>query len=272
MNAYLLSHNGLGDNITMIGAINFLLKYYANIYFLCKDTNVKNIKAFFPNKPVHILAFPAAREFTQPTEIIEHAATNPTNDIFVCGFAHKHIAKYRRVQNPKFLEYKPNDKNYSIKPQWQHIPSFYRDIGMDLSIYYEYFDIPSPFPYTNTPISKEYNIIFAHTKGSDKEIQILDVIAKYTDNENTIIICANKNVYPTNHPKYELANQYVNIPIAHYIDIIKRATEIHIVTSCFSCIVYPLQQTNRLSAKTVKIYDRTPEPKKSYKMRMQFGR
>ena len=35
--AYFLSHNGLGDNITNIGAINFLLNYYETIYFLCKD-------------------------------------------------------------------------------------------------------------------------------------------------------------------------------------------------------------------------------------------
>ncbi|MFY7729237.1 MAG: hypothetical protein ACOVRN_06955, partial [Flavobacterium sp.] len=105
-----------------------------------------------------------------------------------------------------------------------------------------------------------------------------DVIAKYINNENTIIICANENVYPTNHSKYDIANQYVNIPIAHYIDIIKRASEIHVIDSCFSCIVNPLQQTNRLSATTVTIYDRSqiksqpqPQPKKSYKMKMQFG-
>ena len=251
MNAYLLSHNGLGDNITMIGAINFLLKYYANIYFLCKDTNTKNIKAFFPNKPVHIVAYPEIREFTQPTEIIEHAATNPTNDIFVCGFAHKHIAKYRRVQNPKFLEYKPDDKNYSIKPQWQHIPSFYRDIGMDLSVYYEYFDIPSPS--TNQSIQTYPNIIFVHTKFSKGEITI-DL--QIDQDKDTIIICANKNIYPENHPKYELANKYVDAPITSYTDIIKNATEIHVVDSCFSSIVYPLQQMNRLKAKNIVIYNR----------------
>ena len=35
--AFFLSHNGIGDNITNIGAINFLLQYYNSIYFLCKD-------------------------------------------------------------------------------------------------------------------------------------------------------------------------------------------------------------------------------------------
>jgi hypothetical protein len=143
MNAYLLSHNGLENNITMVGAINFLLQYYDNVYFFCKDTDKENIATFFPNKPVHILAFPTAREFVEPHYAIKKAATNPANDIFVCGFAHKHIAQHRRIQNPKFLEYTPDDKNYTIKPEWQHIQQFYRDARMDLSVYYEYFDIPS---------------------------------------------------------------------------------------------------------------------------------
>jgi hypothetical protein len=245
MNAYLLSHNGLENNITMVGAINFLLQYYDNVYFFCKDTDKENIAAFFPNKPVHILAFPTAREFVEPHYAIKKAATNPANDIFVCGFAHKHIAQHRRIQNQKFLEYTPDDKNYTIKPEWQHIQQFYRDARMDLSVYYEYFDIPSTdqsIQETNT------NIIFVHTKSTID----LDLV----NNNDTIIICANKNMYSETHPKYELANKYVNQPIGYYADVIKNANEIHIADSYFSSIVYPLQQTNRLKASKVVIYDR----------------
>jgi hypothetical protein len=250
MNAYLLSHNGLGDNITMIGAINCLLKYYENIYFLCKDTNKENIAAFFPDKPVIVIPFAESDEFTQPAQIIEQATTNPTNDIFVCGFAHKHIARYRRINNPKFLEYKPNEKNYQIKPKWQHIQDFYHNIHMDLSIYYEYFDIPS----TDTEFKKTHTkIIFIHTKSSKGEITInLDIDQLL----NTIMICANKNMYPETHPNYKLADKYVDAPITSYTDVIKNANEIHIVDSCFSCIVYPLEQTNRLKATKIVIYDR----------------
>ena len=56
-NAYFLSHNGLGDNITSIGAVNFLLNYYENIFFLCKDIHEDNVKLLFNNKPVIIVAF-----------------------------------------------------------------------------------------------------------------------------------------------------------------------------------------------------------------------
>jgi hypothetical protein len=237
----------------MVGAIKFLLQYYGNVYFLCKDINKENVAAFFPNKPVHLLAFPAAREFIETHHIIKKAATNPMNDIFICGFAHKYIAQHRRINNPKLLEYNPDDKEYTINPKWPHIREFYKDARMDLSIYYEHFDIPSTDTNFQSIQETHTNIIFVHTKSSTGEINIdLDVV----NSDNTIIVCANKNVYAENHPKYELASKYVDIPITSYIDVIKNANEIHIVDSCFSCIVYPLQQTNRLKATKIVIYDR----------------
>lgn len=52
---YILSHNGLGDNITMIGAINFLLLHYNNIYFLCKDKYESNVKLLINSKNIIII-------------------------------------------------------------------------------------------------------------------------------------------------------------------------------------------------------------------------
>jgi hypothetical protein len=276
--AYLLTYNGLGDYITMIGALKLLSNYYQHIYMLCRIGSIENMKLLLPDYPITYIPIQptgyAVHEYqhfkSEANECIRIILSVPEgNDILICGpdQIQKNSVLKSKITNRRLLEYKSNDKNYSIKPQWQHIRDFYHNIGLDLSIYYEYFDIPSQSP---PPITEEYNIIFAHTKGSDKEIQIPDVIAKYINDENTIIICANKNVYPNDHPKYELANQYINIPIAHYIDIIKRATEIHVIDSCFSCIVYPLQQTNRLSAAKVTIYDRKSQSQPKPKPRMQM--
>jgi hypothetical protein len=278
--AYLLTYNGLGDYITMIGALNFLSNHYKHIYMLCRKSSIENMKLFLPDKPItYIPIQPTVYDMTsnehlfleakQCIKIISEAPIN--SDILICGSEQlKSGVLKSRITNQKLLQYIPNDKQYTVK--WTHIRDFYHNIGLDLSIYYEYFEIQQS---TNKPnITEEYNIIFAHTKASDREIQIPDVIAKYINNENTIIICANENVYPINHPKYELANKYINIPIAHYIDIIKQATEIHVIDSCFSCIVYPLQQTNRLSAKTVIIYNREPikpQPKPKPRMQMHFA-
>jgi len=273
MNAYILSHNGLGDNITMIGAVNFLTQYYEHVYLLCKDNNAKNVATFFQNKSIHIIPFDGKNEYYSVTRILQEASENTSNDIFIAGFIN--ILKLQRVTNQKFLQYKPDDKHYIVK--WAHIRDFYHDIGLDLSVYYEYFDILSP-SITSIPHDpiEEYDIIFMHTKTSNNEIQLPSVITKYINDDKAIIICANKNVYPSDHPKYELANKYINIPIAYYIEIIKNATEIHVADSCFSCIIIPLQETNRLPATIVKIYDRNqPQEKPKLKpiptMRMHFA-
>ena len=55
--AFFLSHNGIGDNITNIGAINFLLQYYNSIYFLCKDIYEENVKLLFNNKKLITIPF-----------------------------------------------------------------------------------------------------------------------------------------------------------------------------------------------------------------------
>ena len=50
--AYLLTYNGLGDYITMIGALNFLSNYYQHIYMLCRKASIENMKLFLPDKPI----------------------------------------------------------------------------------------------------------------------------------------------------------------------------------------------------------------------------
>ena len=282
--AYLLTYNGLGDYITMIGAIKFLLKYYKRIYMICRTSSAENVKLFFNDDQLTIIPIPPcpsehklnsnAHFIIEAKHCIKIINEVPDgNDIFICGTEQLSAIK-PKITNTKLLQYEPNDREYTIKTGWNHIREFYSNIGLDLSIYYEYFDI------TSTVESQQYyediknhKIIFAHTKASDHEIQIPNVISKYINDENTIIICANKSVYPTNHPKYELANRCINIPIAYYIDIIKNANEIHVVDSCFSCIVNPLQHTNRLRATNVMIYNRAQsiqKPTKSPRMKMQF--
>ena len=67
-----------------------------------------------------------------------------------------------------------------------------------------------------------------------------DIIKLYKQKNDYIIICADFNAYNTTDINYNLAAKYVNIPVVYYIDIIKNAERIHIVDSCFSCIVIPL--------------------------------
>ena len=99
------------------------------------------------------------------------------------------------------------------------------------------------------------NIIFIHTQGSNRSINIDNIIKKYINDSDTILICANKNLYPENNINYKLADIFVNIKIINYIDIIKNSNEIHVINSCFSCIVYPLNIMKKLKTTSVIIYD-----------------
>jgi hypothetical protein len=256
--AVFLSHNGLGDNITNIGAVNFLSKYYNTIYFLCKDIYIENVNLLFQNKimtkNIIIVPISSQNEAVNCKNKILDFMKNNLIDIFVTGDFHTSHLK-SRITHPKLLSYVKNDNGYTIK--WEHISKFYNDIGLDLSIYYNYFNIDSckeSKDYFET--IKKYNIIFLHTKSSQKELSLTNIIDKYSNEPDSIIICANKNVYESTHNKYELTNKYVNILVPYYIDIICNAIEIHVVDSCFACIVHPLYVTKKLKAKKVNIYDR----------------
>ena len=83
-----------------------------------------------------------------------------------------------------------------------------------------------------------------------------EYINKFIDNEDNIIISPDYNVYKKEYTKYELAQQYVNILVPHYIDIIKNAKYIYIIDSCFSCIVIPLSYRNELNVIEYEIFNR----------------
>ncbi len=234
--AFFLSHNGLGDNITNIGAVNFLLQYYNSIYFLCKDIYEENVNLLFYNKNVITIPFNSKNELNECKKIINRINKNNC-DIFISGSCHTSYFK-SHITDSSLLNYKKNQK-YNIS--YSHIFDFYNDIGLDSSIYVDYFNIESnkkSLEYYD--VIKKYKIVFLHTKSSQNEINLDNIINKYINNDNYLIICANKNVYQNDNNKYIIANNYVNIKIAHYIEIIKNSNVIHVVNSCFSCIIYPL--------------------------------
>jgi hypothetical protein len=150
------------------------------------------------------------------------------------------------ITHPELLKYQRNNSKYRIN--YNHIIKFYNDIGLDTSIYVDYFNIES------SKISKtyydginNYKIIFLHTLGSNRKINVTDDINRFKNRDEYIIICANENVYNTDNSKYTVAEKYVNLKIAYYIDIIKNAEIIHVIDSCFSCIVYPLLLSKKIN-------------------------
>ena len=256
--AYILSHNGLGDNITMIGAVKFLLLHYDTIYLLCKEKNVSNIKLLINNENVVIVPVANRNEKHTCNSMIKYVYNNEYTDIFICGPRNKDYLT-SKINNPAILNYSKNNKYDLLEGQvdLNHVKIFYQDMNLDLSIYYDYFDIHS----TEKSIAlyekiKDINIIFCHTQSSTKTISLPENIKTYINDNKYIIICANENIYNKNHAHFEIANKFINIPVQEYIDVIKNACEIFLIDSCFSCIVHPLSVSNKLDTKKIEYYTR----------------
>jgi hypothetical protein len=256
LSVFFLGHNGLGDNITNIGAINYLLTIYENVYFICKDIYIQNLKEIHTDPRIFLVPFKFDNETEARFKLLIPRYKQNNMDVLISGDYHKDNFK-SKIQN-NILKYREKNNEHSIDTKYGHIKNFYDNINLDLSIFYEYFNINSSAKsielYENI---KHYNIIFMHsTAGNNNKIDLTKYINKFIDNEDDIIISADYNVYKKEDEKFELAQKYVNVLVPYYIDIIKNAKYIYIIDSCFSCIVIPLSYRNELKTIEYKIFDR----------------
>jgi len=252
--AYVLSHNGLGDNISMFGALNYLTNYYENVFFICKQNNYNNINYVFKNnKSITIVPIDGNNEYNDCKKIWDDNLEN--SDMFISG--HFHNGLQRKITHPLLINYTYNNKNYSIPKFYDFIKMFYSNINMDLSIYCEYFNIEidsNMIKYYDL-ISK-YKIVFLHIDSSTNTIDIPSIITDYLNNNEFIVICINKNLYDISNELYEIAEKYIHLPFFYYYQIILKSFSIHVTDSSFSCLILPLSLNNKLSTKDINIYCR----------------
>ena len=264
MNAYFVSHNGLGDNLYMIGALHFLLKFYEKIYFLCKQKYYSNVVLFFSDHPnIICVPFDENNEFNEIEKIINK--NYETNDIFICGMHKSYLTS--KITNTDFLNYQILDKKYTIDyddlntTNYSFIENFYNDINLNLTYFYEYFYLPSTkesFELYDT--IKNYYIIFIQLKSSDNSsLNISNLLNKYLYDSNVLLICNDKNLYDIDNKtqdienKYNVCQKFVYNKIVNYNHVIKNSNEIYIIDSCFIGIILQYVKTNQLKANTVRI-------------------
>ncbi len=257
--AYYLSNGGLGDNIISIGAIRFLLQYYNIVYFLCKTKYSKHIKSLLSAEPrIVLVTYNEQYEIPECIKIIRRIYS--TNDVFISGSYKRYLQS--KITNESIVNYIQNKNKYDLNHDtitdnnFSFIREFYEDIGLDLCVFYEYFLIES------TDMSRElYNsikhykrIIFTQPTASTGEtLDLTQLKERYIDDDDTIILCNNYNVYDKSSVKYELSQLYVMNDMSYYIDTILNCNEIYIIDSCFIAIILPLLKTDRLKATTVRI-------------------
>jgi hypothetical protein len=251
---YFLSHQGLGDNITTISAVNFLLQYYENVYLLCRSHFVENLKLIYINPNVILMPYiyTPNDSINQCNEILKSKYQDPDSDVLASGLYVRYFKN--KITNKDFLTYKPNSYNYNS--EYAHVRSFYTDINLDLKIYYEWYHFPSSDiskQYYET--IKQYKLVFFHTLSSEKKINLSHLANNYLSDEY-LIICPNENMYDKTHPHYELSQSYLNLLVPYYYDIIVNSVTVEVINSVFSCIVYPLRRMNKLKANIINIHGR----------------
>ena len=252
---FFLGHNGLGDNITNIGAINYLLSIYDYVYFICQDTYIENLKIIYTHPRIILVTFKSNNESIARFKLLIPRYKQKNMDVLISGGCHKE--NFRSKIRNNTLKYREKSYDHYIDDKYIHIKYFYEDINLDLSIYYNYFNINSSVKSSELYEQiKEYNIIFTHSTASNIKINISEYIDKFIDDEKYIIISADCNVYKKEHTKYDLVQNYVNLLVQNYIDIIKNSIKIYVIDSCFSCIILPLAYKNELKANEYKIFNR----------------
>jgi hypothetical protein len=262
---YLVSHNGLGDNLFMIGALRFLLQFYDTIYFLCKQKYLSNVELFFlDTKNIICVPFDENMEKVHIKQIINE--NYGTNDILICGDCHKSYLQ-SKITNQHFLQYIPIVSTYKIdydsltSENYKFIENFYRDARLNLTHYFDSFYLPSTqesMELYNTV--KTYHIIFIQLISSNgKRLNVSNLLDKHLHNENTILICNDVNLYDIENKtadieeKYKICQRFVNNRIVYYKDTIQHSNEIYMIDSCFIGIVLPYLKTGKLIATTVRI-------------------
>jgi len=261
MDAYLVSHNGMGDNLYMIGALNYIKLFYKNVYFLCKSKYYKNVKLFFdPSTNIICLPFDEKNEMNEIKKIItSDKYVNDNIDIFVSG-NHKGYLK-NKITNKDFLNCKIIDKKYTIdwdtinSNNYSFIEGLYKDINLNLTYYYEYFYLPSTDESKKLyeSVNKYYLIFIQYKSSTGETLNISNLIKKYINDDNSILLCNDMNLYPETHKKHPLAQHFVYNKIINYLDTIKNCDEIYLIDSCFIGIVLPLLKTNKLKTKKIRI-------------------
>jgi hypothetical protein len=270
MNACIVSNNGLGDNLYMIGAVRFLLKFYNNVHFLCKNKYYENVKLFFADEPnIICVPFDETNEQVSIKSIIEKECINKndTTDLFICGRFHKSYLK-SKITNKDFLEYTIENNNDSLEydtlteENYSFLKEFYEDMKLNFTIFVKYFNLPSTEESIELYNSvKKYNIIFIQYKSSNNiKLNISNVLTKYLHDDKTILLCNDVNLYEsvenTSEEKRNLCKKFVLNKVVNYVDTIKNSEEIYIIDSCFTGIVLPLLKQKNLKAKIVRIIRR----------------
>lgn len=215
-------HPGLGDYINMVPAIRYLSTLYDNIILPVREIYLENIKLIYMDFPFI--------EF----KMVSSIPSNYYNDV------QNLLNQYQNDELTDIYKMGAFQNNSNIHKSW--IPKgFYEDIQIDYDSIYlskKWFFAINPINKSILEKIKKYSIVITHSETSESVCN--EVIKKREiekNNENTIVIDINKNVYNSeDKEKYEISEYFINKPIIYYMSLLCEANKIIVTNSCLYCL------------------------------------
>lgn len=208
--AIILTHIGLGDNITAIPAVRYYSIIYDEIYVIAKNHNKHNVELFYSDDPtIKVIGVKNDNEYY--TSPIIKELINDSN--VVTAGCH--------TKDCKSFNYLPFN--------------FYDDMKLEYSVFWNYNYI------AQCKESVELYNILKTVNNTTKYVFIHNTtsggtIFDYTSTSDILIINPCINSYTPEHPYYEIAEKFINKPLAYYSDIIINASEVIVSDSSFMCL------------------------------------
>jgi hypothetical protein len=225
--AFVLTHLGLGDNITAVGMVRYLSTCYDEVVVVCKIMNKENLELFYKDDisiKLYIVNNDRDISVRSGCNINKFNEITKSYDIYMCGY---HLYKKFEVHKMPMC--------------------FYEHLKLNPKIFWTYFYIPiideSKILYNKLGIEK---YVFIHNMGSiGKIFDISFVEEKLNLNKNDILfINPNINCYNENEHFYELANKFIGYRLSFYSEIIKNALYNIVSDSSFMCMAINLDIKN----------------------------
>ena len=212
--AFVLSHLGLGDNIDCIGAVRYLSTCYDEVLVVCKKKYKKNLELFY-NDDVNIKLYPVQgdKDISPKRGCSLKKFKSITNgmDLFLSGM--HCLNKLSSSANLPF--------------------NFYEDMGINKKYCKEYFHINTPNQayILQNKLKDIKEFIFIHNTASNGIIFSIEEMEKKFnfDKQNILIINPNYNVYKETDNYYNLAEQFLNHPLAFYSQVIINCNKLIVV-------------------------------------------
>jgi hypothetical protein len=226
-NALIIGPGGLGDHIWISGGVRYIAKQYKETHLVVSEACLNTVKVLYKDEP-SIKLILVMRIDQELTDLI--AKTYSRYNTYTCIHT--------------------KDLRYHFTVDMNDIPG----------VFYDKMEIPRNTRYSDfvCPILPESLALFETVKNQPyilvqtKSSTITTNIVTWDINQ-ILTIDPNVNQYSSNHPWHTLAETFVNQPFFYYVDLIKHASELHLVNSSFYTLA---SQISPLDAKVKLCYDR----------------